>query len=525
MLAGVDTMVLYTSPGADLLLGGSQAEQVETLLRRGVGLVALHWATGVHGTKENEIGRRFLKHMGGLFCFEYCGLDVSESRLHQTEPSHPICRGWGDFDLTDEYYLNLKFLPEARPILNVPVKGKDQTVGWVYERPNSNGGRSYGNTLGHFHTLFCQESFRRMLVNGILWTAHYEVPSAGAPCAMAEEDKDPPSKIDKTTIGNMPDGTEVQQYTLTNVHGLEVKVLTYGARITSVRVPDRDGKLDSVTLFFDPPTEYLKKRGVMGTIVGRFANRIAGAKFTLDGTEHSLTANARAHHIHGGKNGFHTLVWHSAPFDDGAGPGVRLVHSSPDGDEGYPGKLDTMVVYQLTNENQLKMEYLARADKPTHVNLTNHAYWNLAGTGSDSVLEHELTLHADHYLVGDEVKMPTGEIRRVDGTEMDFSEPKTIGSRVEEVEYGYYDHCYVLNKPEGDPLPLAARVVEPESGRVMEVFTTQPGVQLYTGNQRGFCLETQHYPNTPNEPSFPTTVLRPGETYREVTIHKFSVQE
>ncbi|MFV1967005.1 MAG: aldose epimerase family protein [Pirellulaceae bacterium] len=339
----------------------------------------------------------------------------------------------------------------------------------------------------------------------------------------AEEEKEPRPPTRKTSIGQMPDGTTVDQYALTNRNGLEVKVLTYGAMITSVKVPDRDGKRDSVTLFLDPPSEYLKRRSVMGAMVGRFANRIAKAKFTLDGAEFELSANARAHHIHGGKNGFHTVVWEATPFEDDEGQGVRLVHVSPDGDEGYPGKLEVMVVYLLTDDNQLKMEYVARTDKPTHINLTNHAYWNLAGADSGDVLGHELMLNADHFLVAGEEKIPSGEIGTVKGTAMDFTEPKTIGSRVEEVEYGYYDHCYVLNKPADERLSLAARVVEPQSGRVMEVYTTQPGVQLYTGNKRALCLETQHYPNTPNEPSFPSTVLRPGEVFHEMTIHKFSV--
>jgi len=332
------------------------------------------------------------------------------------------------------------------------------------------------------------------------------------------------ARVEKAPIGRMPDGTQVDQYTLTNTDGLEVKVLTRGAMITTVKVPDRDGDFQSVTVPLGPPEECLKRRSVMGTIVGRYANRIAGAKFTLDGVEYALSANARKNHIHGGRDGFHTIVWDAEPVEDAEGVGVELRHTSPDGHEGYPGTLAVTLVYKLTDDNQLRMEYTARTDKPTHVNLTNHAFWNLAGAESGDMLDHELLLNADHYLPFGEGKIPTGEIRRVKGTCMDFTRPKTIGSRIDQVEGGDYDHCYVLNKKPGERLSLCARVVEPESGRAMEVYTTQPGVQLYTGNRRGFCLETQHFPDSPNRPKFPSTVLRPGETYHEVTIHKFLIE-
>ena len=334
--------------------------------------------------------------------------------------------------------------------------------------------------------------------------------------------------ISSMTIGKIATGTLVDEYTLSNAHGLEVKVLTYGATITSVKVPDRNGKLDSVTLYSEPSSSYLARRSVMGAIVGRFANRIAGARFVLDKVEYPLTENARPHHIHGGKNGFHTVVWHAGPIQEANRVGVRLTHRSPDRDEGYPGNLDVELVYALTNDDELRMEYVARTDKPTHVNLTNHAYWNLAGNGSGNILQHVLLLNADRYLPTDDKKIPLGELKEVKGTPMDFTVPKTIGSRIEQVEDLNYDHCYVLNKPTGDRFSLCARAFEPTSGRVMEVYTTQPGVQLYTAKPMkyaGFCLETQHYPDSPNRPAFPSTVLRPGETYREITIHKFSVQK
>jgi len=347
-------------------------------------------------------------------------------------------------------------------------------------------------------------------------------------------------KVQKSTFGQMPDGTKVDQYTLTNVNGLEVKIMTYGATLTSVRAPDRDGRFENVTLYLDSFGDYLRGHPLFGSLVGRYANRIAGAKFTLDGVEYPITANAGKNHIHGGRNGFHKLVWNARPLQEKESAGVELSHVSPDGHEGYPGKLAVKVIYRLTNDNELIMHYTAQTDKPTLVNLTNHAYWNLAGAGSGNVLDHVLMLNADRYLPADAAKIPLGKMRNVKGTPMDFNEPKTIGCRIEQVEGSNYDHCYVLNKRPGKRTSLAARVVEPKSGRTMEVYTTQPGVQLYTakglnaklkaggipyGPYHGFCLETQHFPDSPNQPAFPSTVLRPGEIYEQITVHRFGIRE
>ena len=344
---------------------------------------------------------------------------------------------------------------------------------------------------------------------------------------------EPELSITCQTIGRKGE-REVRQFTLTNSSGIEAKVLTLGAMLTSVRTPDRDGNLDFVTLFREDPDEYLTKRGVLGTVVGRFANRIAGAKFTLDGKEYELAANSQGNHIHGGRTGFQTQVWDVAAVEErGDSIGVRLSLTSPDGHEGYPGTLKVEVLYRLTEDNEFWMDYTATTDKPTHVNLTNHAYWNLKGRGD--VLDHRLQLNAKRYLPTDDTKIPLGKLALVEGTAMDFRAPKKIGSRIAQVEGENYDHCYVLNKEKEPALPFAARVEEPITGRVMEVFTTQPGVQLYTargmkfsrgnrdfGSHPALCLETQHFPNAPNEPSFPTTELRPGETFRETTMHRFS---
>ncbi len=331
--------------------------------------------------------------------------------------------------------------------------------------------------------------------------------------------------VAKQLYGTLPDGARVDLYTLRNAAGLEATVMTLGATLTTVKVPDRVGKFAIVTLHKESLEGYARGHPLLGSIVGRFANRIASARFTLDGTEHRLVANAGKHHIHGGgrEHAFHWQVWTAQPIIDAQSVGVRLSLVSPDGQAGYPGRLEVTVEYRLTAKNELVMDYTARTDKPTHVNLTNHAYWNLAGAGSGDIFGHVLELQAEAYLPSDKTKMPTGEVRSVQGTPMSFTEPRTVGSRLDQLDGRQYDHCYVLEKS-GERLSLAARVVEPVSGRVMEVFTTQPGVQLYTGNRQGLCLETQHYPNAPNEPSFPSTVLRPGETFHEVTIHRFSTQ-
>jgi len=345
-------------------------------------------------------------------------------------------------------------------------------------------------------------------------------------------------KIEEQTIGRMPDGTEVGQVTLSNDNGLSATVMTYGATLTSVRVPDRDGKFANVTLHLDSLDDYLAGHPFLGSIAGRYANRIAGAGFVLDGVAYRLAANAEPNHLHGGNKGFDKAVWKAASVRGEDEVGAELTHVSPDGDEGYPGELTVKVTYKLTNENELRMEYTARTDKPTHVNLTNHAYWNLAGAGSGDVLGHVLTLNADRYLPIGEGLIPLGELRPVCGTPMDFTEPEAIGARIDQLPNGY-DHCYVLNKEDGSRLSLAARLDEPNSGRMMEVLTTQPGVQLYTANfltsdvgaagvsygkHHGLCLETQHFPNSPNRPEYPSTVLRPGQTFEELTVHRFGVR-
>lgn len=344
--------------------------------------------------------------------------------------------------------------------------------------------------------------------------------------------------LNKEPFGRMPNGEVVDRYTFSNRHGLRVAMLTYGATITAVEVPDRNGRIENIVLSLDSLQDYLKGHPYFGSTVGRYANRIAKGRFSLLNKEYVLATNDGANHLHGGVVGFDKVVWKAEPIETAESVGVAFTHESPDGDEGYPGRLLVKATYVLTNDNALNIEYTAATDAPTVVNLTNHAYWNLTAARRD-VLGHELTLNADRFLPVDAGLIPLGKLQAVAGTPMDFTKPETIGARIAQVDGGY-DHCYVINHNSRETGPtLTARAVEPASGRVMEVFATQPGVQLYSGNfldgtlRRGnaafakhfaFCLETQHFPDSPNQPAFPSTVLMPGQTYRHTTIHRFGVK-
>jgi aldose 1-epimerase len=342
--------------------------------------------------------------------------------------------------------------------------------------------------------------------------------------------------IDKESFGKTPDGRQVDLYTLTNTNGLRARIITYGAILVSLEVPDRDGKLADITLGYDTLDGYLTRHPYFGATVGRYANRIGGARFKLNDVEYKLAANDGPNHLHGGINGFDKVVWKVEETKaDKDGAVVKLSYLSKDGEEGYPGNLTCSVTYTLTKNDELKINYEAETDKATVINLTNHSYWNLAGQGSGDILGHELMLNADKYTPVDEGLIPTGEIRSVKDSPMDFTKPMTIGSRIARVEGGY-DHNYVLNSS-GGTLTLCARVYEPTSGRIMEIHTVEPAVQFYTGNfldgsitgksgkvykkHYGFCLETQHFPDSPNKPQFPPVVLNPGQKYMTVTIYRF----
>ena len=343
----------------------------------------------------------------------------------------------------------------------------------------------------------------------------------------------------KQTVGKTQDGRSVEEFTLAN-GTMRVKLLSFGALVSSIRTPDRSGKLGEITLGFDDFAGWEKNGPYFGVTTGRYANRIANGKFTLDGKEYKLATNNGPNHLHGGIVGFNKRLWAAEPFESQGGVGVRFRYTSPDGEEGYPGTLKTTVTHTLTPANELRIDYEATTDKATHVNLTNHTYWNLAGRGSGAVLDHEIQINADRYLPVDDTAIPTGERATVKGTPMDLTQPTKIGAKIKEVVGGGggYDHCYVLNLGKSGELNFTARVHEPKSGRAMEIHTTEPGVQFYTGNfldgsagnagnkqHYGFCLETQHYPDSPNRPDFPSTLLPAGGTFKSTTVHKFSVRQ
>ncbi len=348
--------------------------------------------------------------------------------------------------------------------------------------------------------------------------------------------------IKRENFRQILDGKQVDLFILKNKNGCEARITNYGAKLVSLTMPDRDGELADVVLGYETLEGYINGSPSMGATQGRFANRIAGAQFVLNGITYHLTANNGRNSIHGGDKGFRKVVWDATPISTPDGEALELTYLSKDGEEGYPGNLQVKVVYTLTNENELKIDYTATTDKPTVLNLTHHSFFNLAGAGEGDILDHIIQINGNYFLPTDSEMIPTGEIRNVKGTPMDFTTPRRIGERInaddEQLKFaGGYDHCWVL----GDPgkLKLAATVFEPKSGRVMEVYTTEPGLQFYTGNslknekgkegkiyqsRYGFCLEAQHYPDSPNKPHFPSTVLNPGEVYRQTTIYKFKTK-
>ena len=345
-------------------------------------------------------------------------------------------------------------------------------------------------------------------------------------------------KIDKTSFGKTADGSTVDLFTLQNKNGLKAKITTFGATLTELDVPGKDGKMANVVLGFDNIAQYESKENpYFGATVGRFANRIAGGKFTLDSKDYTLAQNNGNNTLHGGLVGFNKRVWHAEPSETADGPSVKFSYLSKDMEEGFPGNVQVSVTYTLTNDNAVKLEYAATTDKSTPINVTNHSYFNLAGAGSGDILGQELMLSADKYTPVNDELIPSGEIADVKGTPLDFTKLTTIGSRIGEVKGGY-DHNFVLT-PAPQALKLAARAVDPKSGRTLEMLTTEPGLQLYTSNfldgtirgnggaykkHAAFCLEAQHFPDSIHHANFPSAVLRPGQEYKQTTIYKFSAK-
>ncbi len=352
-------------------------------------------------------------------------------------------------------------------------------------------------------------------------------------------------KIKKQIYGQMADGTPVPLYMLVNDQGMTAQITPYGGIVVSLLTPDRSGQMGDVVLGFDSLPPYLERNPFFGCLVGRYGNRIGGARFTLDGVEYTLAQNNGPNHLHGGLKGFDKKLWQSRAMEMDEGPALELTYTSPDGEEGYPGNLAVTVMYTLTHDNALWLDYQATTDKATVVNLTNHSYFNLSAGASCDVLSHEMMINGDLITPVDNTLIPTGELRSVTGTPFDFRQPTAIGARIDAADEqigfgGGYDHNWVINGLPGT-LRLAASVYEPISGRVMEVLTTEPAMQFYSGNmmppagipgkggrvyhrRNGFCLETQHYPDSPNKPHFPSTVLCPCQTYATTTVYRFSAR-
>jgi len=360
-----------------------------------------------------------------------------------------------------------------------------------------------------------------------------------AACARERE-----ATINRALFGTTPDGSQVEAFTLTNANGIELKAISYGAIIVSLRVPDRTGRMDDIVLGYDSLQGYLRVSPYFGAIVGRYGNRIGSGRFTLDGRTYRLATNNGPNHLHGGNRGFDKVVWQAEPLQNDSGVGVTFTYTSPDGEEGYPGTLLARVSYTLTDRDELVVEYHATTDQATPVNLTQHTYFNLAGDGRGDILGHELLINADSFTPVDSTLIPTGSMAPVDGTPFDFRTPTAIGARIgaddQQLRFGGgYDHNFVLQQ-EDAAIGRAARVVEPSTGRTLDIYTTEPGLQFYSGNfldgtitgkggrvyhhRYGLCLETQHYPDSPNQPQFPSTVLRPGQEYRSRTVLVFGVQ-
>ena len=355
-----------------------------------------------------------------------------------------------------------------------------------------------------------------------------------------------PGSTAKKPFGKTPDGQQVDLYVLTNKSGAEAAITTFGGTVVSLKVPDRSGKLGDVVLGFDSVEGYVSGASYFGATIGRYGNRIGHAQFSLDGKTYTLAKNNGENSLHGGIKGFNKVVWTAKELPAKGGQSLELSYLSKDGEEGFPGNLKVTVIYTLTDTNELRIVYSATTDKKTVVNLTNHSYFNLAGPGSGDILGHQLMIPADKFTPVDAGLIPTGELRDVQGTPFDFRKSTAIGARIEQADEqvklgGGYDHNFVLRRSAGNATSLAARVVESSTGRVMEVWTTEPGIQFYTGNfldgtvhgkdgiayarRSAFCLETQHYPDSPNQPKFPPVVLNPGERYHTVTTYKFTTEK
>lgn len=509
-LAKTDVLIIFASDATNI--GAEDRSRLESFLKRGGGLVALH--DSICGTNTDW----FAKVAGGAKQHGEMNWKAGPLKLQFTDRAHPIVQGVADFEMDDEMFFRLRMAPETH-VLATANRTADEAVPqlWVVEKslPEGRPYRAFVSLQGHWFARFSDAEYQRLLLRGIAWVGKRPVDSLTRTTKL--------KRLEETEFGKTADGAAVKQFTLRNAKGMTVKGITFGAIITEIQVPDRNGATINIVLGADSLDRYT--RGFpAAAVLGRVANRISKARFKIDGVEYKVTANSGQNHIHGGRKGFASVVWRAEPLPaSDTQAGVRLTYRSADGEEGYPGNLTASVTYSLTDQNELRLDYEATADKPTPVNMSNHAYFNLAGGGD--VSGHELWLAADRYTPTDAQLIPTGEIASVKGSALDFTTPALIGARGDQIKPrpNVYDHNFVING-DGKSLVLAARVREPKSGRVMEMRTTQPGVQLYTGNPGTFCLETQHFPDSVNHPEFPSTILRPGETFKSTTSFTFSTR-
>lgn len=522
-------------------------ERIYNRVLSGMGLIVLHSG---HRSK-------IFKKLMGTTCDLKWRSDAERERLWVVDPSHPITEGLGE-------YFELPIEEMYGEFFDIPAPEELIFISWFQGGEVFRSGCAYSRGLGKIfyfrpgdqeYPTYYNKDVLRVIANAVRWAAspHGPEPVYGntpplEPIIRDEAGGNWPNKslrggITKQYVGQTPEGQGVYQYVLTNKNGMQAAIMTYGGIMTSLTVPDRNGKLENVLLGYSSLEDYWRtgNKNYFGALVGRYANRIADGRFTLDGISYQLSVNDGPNTLHGGRRGFDKRIWHAEEVWSNGGVGLSLRYLSRDGEEGFPGNVDATVVYTLTDGNELRIDYAATTDKKTVVNLTQHNYYNLSGAGKGNILGHIVRIHSDRFTPVTKGLIPTGQVQSIAGTPLDFRVPTPVGSRIHSGDpqmqlAGGYDFNYVINH-DAQSGGFAASVYDPVSGRLMEVYTTQPAIQFYTGNRlggsdiggnglayeqyAGLTLETQHYPDSPNQPQFPSTVLVPGQLYRHATIYKF----
>ncbi|QYR23748.1 galactose-1-epimerase [Paenibacillus sp. sptzw28] len=509
-------------------------DRIQARVLQGMGLIVLH------SGHRSKIFRKLM----GTTCDLKWRSDFERERLWVVDPSHPITEGIGE-------YIELEKEEMYGEFFDIPAPEELVFISWFQGGEVFRSGCGYQRGLGKIfyfrpgdqeYPTYYNKEVLRVISNAIRWAAspHGAEPVYGNTAPIEQM----PSKIVKQYFGQTPDGQSVFLYILSNINGMQAAITNYGGIMVSLKVPDRNGILEDVVLGYPTLDQYVRtgNKYYYGAIIGRYANRIAGGRFTLDGVTYQLPVNNVTNMLHGGIRGFDKRVWEAEEVYKDGEVGLALSYPSKDGEEGFPGNLAVKVIYTLTNNNELRIDYTAVTDKKTVVNLTQHNYYNLAGAGNGNILGHIVTINAERFTTVNADVIPTGQLQSVAGTPLDFRKPVSVGSRIHsnhpQMQFASngYDFNYVLEQ-DGRPIVFAAGVYEPQSGRLMEVYTSEPGVQFYTGQRidgdigkdgkvynqyAGLALETQHFPDSPNHPNFPSTELSPGQTYKQTTIYKFS---